>query len=302
MQKKKMAENKLLKEMFSDQVVVRATEKVIKRSGNIQTTFDTQWSFLDKDRNLLGDSLKLGASKACFAYFKDSFKQVEKNHPGKARYFNYKPANTRVLSKDAVVRWYELGLDTGVIHPTGQRAEEIYKEGAIFDLDAPYLTIGHFYASLCFIRHVREAQNLVRNVTLLVDEAYRDFWAAYTFCHAINVTGTGHSIMPFGGAYHQPGYSNKTSRDLAMPLRMHEFCANPKTVDDRILGATLRSGNNWGWNWHSNIKPRKNHILLDRLMLLSDELNPVWNSTTKKQAQREISKLKLSKESRVKFE
>lgn len=252
----------------------------------------TNYSFLDKNKK----QVFISTAQPCFGSLFKYWKATKE-----AQYLRYLPIYSSHCKREKGLRWVELGQEMDIL-PDDISAKELYTNGITIDMKDAKLTIGELYLKLTFMRWLREAPSLVSNVVTLVDEAGRDFWAAVCYCHSDNICKIDHALLPYKGGYPVGGHAASIERDLGLVMRMHQIAAAPRLADTRTVVDALKKNAGFYWNWQSKtVKPEKNLILKNKLMLLSSELHPLIYSGDVGKAEKMIKTFKL-RDSSVVFE
>jgi hypothetical protein len=288
-----MENNKLLTQLFPDTSVRNAVLKVLRNKSAHGEAMSTDYSFFD-DKNKL---IYASAHRPCFGSLYVDWRA----HKVKSKYMSYLPKYSQTCSKENRLRWIELGQEMDILDDSVS-PQHIHTNGILIDMKDENLTIGELYLKLTFMRWLREAPVLVNNIITLVDEAGRDFWAAACFCHGDNVSRVDHSLLPYKTGYPVGGHRTDVERDLGLIMRMHKVATTPRLTDTRKVVTQVNSGTgSFHWQWHAKtVKPEKNLIVKDKLMLLSSELHPLIYSGSVTKAAEMIKTLKLRK-SHVQF-
>jgi len=295
-----MVQNQLLSKLFPDTTVRAAIQKVMANSAVHVETMATDYSFLDKEKNNIFTS----QGQMCFGSLNYNWQQACNDaRAGKGPvYLKYRPLYSSKVNEANRLRWVQLGQEMDIM-PDDVEAQEILSSGIVIDMLDDNLTMSELYLKLTYIRWLRESATLVNNVITLVDEGGRDFWAAVTYCHHEGCGRVDHSLLPFAGGYSCDGYKKSINRDLGLVLKLHQVSLMPRQADKRLVKDIIGNPEKaFLWNWQdTTIRPKKNLVLADRLMLLSSELYPLISCGDIEKAQELVKNLERNK-SHVKFE
>ncbi len=208
------------------------------------------------------------------------------NFDAKKTVLRYLPVIT-TLPESICFRWLTLCQRIGII-PADKTPKELFYYGLVIDLGKDDLSPFDFYVQVSFYRYMREVPRLVENVLDLVDHG-ADFWAAYTFCHDLNVTNPAHSLCPTK-VYQGPG-----REDLALAISMHRYFKHRAVIDARKLWEVI--------NTRPELIPWEVHKLLLKLsfgkmsvavpeQILDPHLIPLLHSDSKEELLERVENLK----------
>ena len=285
--------NKEVDAFFVDPLVrkaIRKAEKIPPNPGRMKTTY----SLLDERKSVLARK----ENNDCFAGLPKLLSMKSK-----AKYIRYVPYHDEhnVLTDEERCQWVRLCQEAGLLGREVS-AEEALDEGMgiLFDIEDPDLYANRLYMCLCLLRWLKENPSLVKAALCLVEEGGRDFWAAVAFCHYKHANSLDQSILGYRGPYFNSPFTKNSHRNLSLVLRLHHVANNPSAFDQRQIKEAV---NNWqGWKWQTgSLANTKKHLLKSRLMLLCDDLFPLFGSRDAAEAEGLIEKLKRSS-SVVKFE
>lgn len=295
-----MVKNQLLSKLFPDTTVRAAVKKVMGNSSVHIESMSTDYSFLNKDKSEMFTS----SGQMCFGSLNYNWQQVvgDSSAANQPVYIKYRPRYSSKVKATNRLRWIQLGQEMDIM-PDDRTAQDILDNGIIINILDDDLTMSELYLKLTYIRWLRESAILVNNVITLVDEGGRDFWAAVTYCHHDGCGRVDHSLLPFAEGYPCSGYQKNINRDLGLVIRLHQVSLIPRQADERLVKNIIGDPHKpFMWNWQSStIKPKKNLVLMNRLMLLSSELYPLISCGDVDKAQ-ELAKNLERNNSHVKFE
>lgn len=282
-----METDQLLKDLFPENEFRSLINRVKKDSVPKSWANSIDYTL----HNSAGEVLQQVLKAACFGSLGTQLRTLLKEGK-KPTHIRYKPIPypKAKLSRVRQLRWIRLGFKRGVI-PRGTGANKILDEGLLLNFSDPSWPITRVYCTLAFLRYIREAPSLVKNVIRLVDQGGRDFWAAFCFCHEKNCYAKGHSILN----YHE-------GKNLATVLNLHHYFKDPASFDKRNILETIEGGPYayLSWKMHETITPKVKVEVQDSLMLLSSEITPAIECGSIIAAAEAIKELK-TKETTVKF-
>lgn len=163
----------------------------------------------------------------------------------------YLPFDLKGIMKTSdVLQWYKLCQTVGIM-PKDQNPEALFKQGLVIFLGDDNLSPFDFYTQVCFYRYPHEFPRLIENILDLVYNGGADFWAAFTFCHDLNVTNCGHSIVG-SGVYSTTKALGRGSVGLA--VSMHRMMRRKDRPDKRVMWKELKKlGSYEGLKWAAHV-------------------------------------------------
>lgn len=224
-----------------------------------------------------GSELAPWGTAACFASALSWARKFAPQHPERLL-LAYKLPSPFKLPPETRRRWLELGCRTGYLPPHYWVDDLLATEEVTINFQNKELSEARAYATLSWVRWMRDNESFVRAVLQLVDEAGCDVDAAVAYSAGF-LLSSGHSFIPWSGRarYTNPYLQGRDSSANVFSVRLlRKARLSPHFGDTAALWGAVERG---CWQVESRVFTAKPQLRVHHHeALLLPELTPLYDA------------------------